>query len=69
MEETYKNKTIIINSTDEDEQFVIIDGKHIDIIKNNSTYYTPLLPYQSYSSPMEIAKDIIDFLLLNSTER
>ena len=69
IEETYKNKTIIINNTDENNQFVMIDGKRIDIIKDNSTFYTPLLPYQSYSSPIEMSKDIIDLFLLNSTER
>lgn len=69
IEETYKNKTIIINNTDENNQFVTIDGKRIDIIKDNSTFYTPLLPYQSYSSPMEISKDVIDLFLLNNTKR
>jgi hypothetical protein len=69
IEQTYKNKTIIINNTDENKLFVMIDGKRIDIIKDNSTFYTPLLPYQSYSSPLEISKDIIDLLLLNSTKR
>lgn len=69
IEETYKNKTIIINNTDENKQFVMIDGKRIDIIINNSTFYTSLLPYQSYSSPIDLSKDIIDFFLLNSTER
>jgi len=64
--EIYKNKTIIINYTDSKDVTLTIEGKKIDIIKSNSTFYTPLLPYQAYSSPTNIAKYIID-LHLNST--
>ncbi len=69
IEEIYKNKTIIINYTNnENNMFVKIDGIHIDVLKINSTFYTPLLPYQSYSSPINLSKDIIKFFLINNTD-
>jgi hypothetical protein len=66
--ETYKNKSIIINGTNEKDINLIIDGIKVDVGKTNSAYYTPIFPYQSYSSPSEISKDIIDFFLNNDTD-
>ena len=66
--EIYKNKTIIINYTDNKKDVSLtIDGIKVDVLKTNSTFYTPLLPYQSYSSPIDMSKDIIDFFLTNNT--
>ena len=65
--EIYKNKTITINYTHASDITLTIEDKKIDIVKTNSTFYTPLLPYQAYYSPTNIAKDIID-LYLNNTE-
>jgi len=65
--EIYKNKTITINYTHASDITLTIEDRKIDIVKTNSTFYTPLLPYQAYSTPTNIAKDIID-LYLNNTE-
>ncbi len=73
--ETYKGKEIVIHSPEESRTLMAsspehyqmllieIDSQRIEVLQEGSNeYHSVLLPYKAYESPLELAKDVIDYV-------
>lgn len=70
MSERYKNKTItIIPFSERNMGSLTIEGISIQVVEYNGTYYTPILPYNSYNSLMTMAQDIINSIPLDKSNQ
>ena len=75
MRKTYKGRKIVVRSPeeslklvkkapDEGELLIIeIDGRPLEVLQKGRTeHHSAYLPYKAYSSPLDLAKDIIDYV-------
>jgi hypothetical protein len=61
--ESYKNTKFSFEEKHEDNKIVLqIGGKSIEVVKRDNGYYSAYLPYGTYPSVSELAKDVIDFV-------
>ncbi|MDH3602443.1 MAG: hypothetical protein OEU26_22745 [Candidatus Tectomicrobia bacterium] len=62
-QQTYKGRDIRI-STEAGATQLSIDGRNIDIVQDEDSgqYGTSYLPYRNYSSVVELAQQVIDYV-------
>jgi hypothetical protein len=61
--EIYKNSKFAFEEKPDDNKIVLqIGGKSIEVVKRGNGYYSAYLPYATYPSVAELAKNVIDFV-------
>ncbi len=68
-EEEYKGKKIVVEE-DDNQIAVAVDGKAIPVTRDDQyrRYLTTLLPYFSFVSPMDLAREVIDHVPQSSQQ-